>query len=203
LYVCYKQIHTYKLSKKLITYYLRNFNNTCCKKWLEHCLNKANITAVEINTGSVTLAPKDTQKGEQIIKKAGFQIIQDKNLIKIEAIKQAIYELIHLQSNQNSIIQKSEYLIEKLEMPYSSISKLFSRYESSTLERYIIKNKIIKIIDLIEHEDYTLSEIAYMMDYSSVQHLSNQFKKETSYTFSDFKNLDSDSKHQILEHLGE
>ncbi len=173
-----------------ITYHLRNFNNPCCIKWLRHCLLEKDIEPSRIGYGFVSVSKKESILAKEAISKAGFYILKDKNIIKIEAIKQAIYELVHLQSNQNSIIQKSEYLIEKLGMSYPSISKLFSKYEELTLEKYIIKNKIIKIIDLIENEDYTLSEIAYMMDYSSVQHLSNQFKKESGYTFSEYKLLD-------------
>lgn len=156
-------------------------------KWLTHCFKEQNIELVKIVFGSVTILEKDAVLAKEVIKNAGFSIIKDKNLIKVEAIKQAVFELIHLQSNQNSIIQKSEYLIEKLGMSYPSISKLFSKYEPITLEKYIIKLKIEKIKELIDSEDYTLSEIAYMMDYSSVQHLSTQFKKETGLNFSEYK----------------
>ena len=171
------------------TYHLKNFNNNCCFKWLTHLLSLKNIEIININQGSVTIKKKDSILAKSIIQEADFIIITDKNRIKVEQIKQAVYELIQLQSNQNSIIQKSEYLIEKLGMSFSSISKLFSKYETITLEKYIIKNKIQRIIDLTESEDYTLSEIAYIMDYSSVQHLSNQFKKEIGYSFSEYKLL--------------
>ena len=188
--LCISKPKHFYVSNKIITYYLRNFNNPCCIKWLERCLLDKNIQAESFKIGSVCILKKDANSAKDIISEAGFKILVDKNLIQIEAIKQAVYELVHLQSNQNSIIQKSEYLIDKLGMSYPQISKLFSKYEALTLEKYIIKNKIIKITDLIENEDYTLSEIAYMMDYSSVQHLSNQFKKETGYTFSEYKLLD-------------
>ncbi len=169
------------------TYHLKDFNNQCCYKWLNHCLLKENINAVNILDGSVEIKKKDQEKAKEIIKEVGFSILKDKNLIKIETIKQAIFEIVYLQDNQNSIIQKSEYLIERLGMSYSNISKLFSRYENITLERFIIQTKIKKVKDLILYENYTLSEIAYLMDYSSVQHLSNQFKKETGFSVSDFK----------------
>lgn len=179
------------LTDKTTIYYLRNFSNPCCLKWLNHCLTEKNITPSFVKNGSVGINKNDALEAEKVIKEAGFAILQNKDLIKIEEIKQAVYELVYLQSNQNSIIQKSEYLIEKTGMSYAKISKLFSKYETLTLEKYIIKTKINKIIDLIEHEDYTLSEIAYMMDYSSVQHLSNQFKKETGYTFSEVRLLET------------
>lgn len=185
------------MSEPKVTYYLRNFNHKCCYKWLQHCLAEEKIPVINWGNGFVTLYKKDADKSKNIILREEFVIIEDKNLIKVEKIKQAVYELIQLQSHQNSIIQKSEYLIEKLNMSYPSISKLFSKYEPITLEKYIIKHKVRKIIDLTENEDYTLSEIAYMMDYSSVQHLSNQFKKETGYTFSEFKNLEFEEKQRF------
>jgi AraC-like DNA-binding protein len=182
------------MSKEIITYQLKSFNHSCCIKWLKHNFTESNIEIINIDFGMVSVYEDDKQKAKEIIDKAGFVIIEDKNLIKVEAIKQAVFEIVHLHNNQNSIIQKSEYLIERLGMSYPSISKLFSRYSNITLEKFIIKHKIEKIKELIESEDYTLSEIAYIMDYSSVQHLSNQFKKETGYSFTDFKLLENKVK---------
>jgi len=176
---------------KSITYKLRNFNCSCCIKWLNHCFEQANVDVVAMEFGFVSVNVKDDKKALEVIGNAGFEVLTDKNLIKVEAIKQAVYEIVYLQNNQNSIIQKADYLIEKLGMSYQSISKLFSKYNDITLEKYFIKHKIEKIKDLIEADDYTLSEIAYIMDYSSVQHLSNQFKKETSYSFTEYIQLDS------------
>jgi AraC-like DNA-binding protein len=171
-------------------YQIKNFNHRCCIKWLEHCFLEQNIVIEDIGFGFVSSAEEDSNKVKKTIDDAGFIVIQDKNLIKVEKIKRSVYELIQLLNNQNSIIQKSEFLIERLGMSYPSISKLFSKYEDITLEKYIIKHKIEKIKELIDSEDYTLSEIAYIMDYSSVQHLSTQFKKETGYSFTKYKSLD-------------
>jgi len=179
---------------KSITYKLRNFNSSCCIKWLKHCFEQANVSIIAMEFGFVSVNIKDNKKALEIITKAGFEILIDKNLIIIEDIKQAVYEIVYLQNNQNSIIQKADYLIEKLGMSYQNISKLFSKYNDITLEKYFIKHKIEKIKDLIESDDYTLSEIAYIMDYSSVQHLSTQFKKETGYTFTEFSQLDKKPK---------
>jgi len=94
---------------------------------------------------------------------------------------------VHYSNNVNSIIRKSDYIIEKLNMSYQNISKLFSRHENITLEKYIILQKIERCKELIWQKEYTLSEIAYMMDFSSVQHLSNTFKKITGYSVTDYK----------------
>jgi AraC family transcriptional regulator len=104
-----------------------------------------------------------------------------------------VFELIYKMNNVNSIAQKSEYIVEKLGLNYRYISNLFSKYEPQTLEKYIIRHKIERIKQLIDENEYTLGEIAYMMDYSSVQYLSNQFKKETGMTVSEYKNLITDS----------
>ncbi|MBN2668096.1 MAG: helix-turn-helix transcriptional regulator [Bacteroidales bacterium] len=172
------------------TYYLKNFNNTCCYKWLSHCLSLHRIEVFQITAGKVITRSDDRKKTEFAIQEAGFVILKDKNLIALENIKQAVFELVQLQSNQSSIIQKSEYLIEKLNMSYPQISRIFNKYMSITLEKYIIKHKIEKIKEMIDDDSYSLSEIAYIMDYSSVAHLSAQFKKETELTVSDYKALD-------------
>jgi AraC-like DNA-binding protein len=118
----------------------------------------------------------------------GFEIIIDKDLILVNQIKQAVIELIHYMNNMNSVVRKSEYLVEKLGKSYSHLSRIFSKYEPLTLEKYIILQKIERIKNLILQNEYSLSEISYMMDYSSVQYLSNQFKKLTGYSVTEFKN---------------
>ena len=88
-----------------------------------------------------------------------------------------LYEVI-------TIVRKSDYLVEMLGMPYHQLSRIFSKYRAITIEKHLINLKIARIKELIAEGEYTLSEIAYMMDYSSVQHLSMQFKKIviTSYS---------------------
>jgi AraC-like DNA-binding protein len=90
-------------------------------------------------------------------------------------------------NNVNSIVQKSDYLVEKLGMSYQKLSRLFSRQEGITLEKYIIQNKISRIKELLNQGEFSLSEIAYMMDYSSVHYLSKQFKDITGETVSLYK----------------
>ncbi len=82
-------------------------------------------------------------------------------------------------------------------MSYQQLSKMFSKHEDITLERYTILNKIERIKELIDQEEFTLSEIAYIMDYSSVQYLSNQFKKETGISVSDYKKSDKSIKRSL------
>jgi len=143
-----------------------------------------------INPGVLTL--RDTQsidfnKLSELLGRYGFEIIKDKELLLVEQIKQTVIELIHYMNNMNSVVRKSEYMVEKLGKSYSYLSRVFSRFEPITLEKYIIYQKIERIKDLIDEDELTLSEIAYMMDYSSVQYLSNQFKKITGYSVTEYK----------------
>lgn len=173
-------------------FYIKNMYCNCCIKLLSLLLSAENISIKKIKMGflEVDFNQKNISRQfvENIIIENGFEILQDKEKIKVTEIKQAVIELVHDLNNVNSIIRKSDYLIDKLGMTYQQISKLFSKHEPITLERYIILNKIEKIKFLIDSDDYTLTEIAYIMDYSSVQYLSNQFKKEVKLSVSEYKN---------------
>ena len=163
---------------------------TCCIKLLKLILKNKGFKVISIKLGYIEIefTQELTEKiFTKTIKDEGFAILESKDLITIEKIKHAIFELVHNMNNVNSIIRKSDYLVEKIGLSYQHMSKLFSKYENTTLEKYIINQKIIKVKELIKTDEYTLSEIAYMMDYSSVQHLSNQFKKITGYSVSEFK----------------
>jgi len=133
----------------------------------------------------------------EILKQSGFELILSREKKIVNKIKTTVVELIHHLNNMDSIVRKSDYLVEMLGLSYQQLSKIFSRHESITLERYIILNKIERIKELILLDEYTLSEIAYMMDYSSVQYLSNQFKKETGYSVSEYKKLDLNLKKPL------
>ncbi|MBN2681375.1 MAG: helix-turn-helix transcriptional regulator [Bacteroidales bacterium] len=127
------------------------------------------------------------KKIEGILVENGFGIVVEREKIIVEQIKQAVVELVHHMNNMDSIVRRSDYLVEKLNMSYQQISKLFSKHESLTLEKFVILNKIEKIKEMILTDEYTLSEIAYMMDYNSVQYLSTQFKTVTGISVTDYK----------------
>lgn len=123
----------------------------------------------------------------QIFQELGFPILNDPEDEIVERIRIAAIELIHYAGNVNSLIRNSDYISERLELPYDKLSRIFSRKMGRTLESYLIQLKIEKAKELIVSGKYTLSEIAYMLDYSSVQYLSNQFKKVMGITVSQFK----------------
>jgi len=158
---------------------------------LKDMLSHAGFIVHDIKRGSVTLSynPARLQEStlEKLLNKYRLNIIKDKEEQLVEAIKIAVYELIHQLNNVNSIIQRSDYLVDKLGKSYQYLSKLFSKYEPLTLEKYIIHQKIERVKTLIDQGDFTLSEIAYMMEYSSVQYLSNQFKQISGISVTEYK----------------
>ena len=172
------------------SFFIKNMSCTCCIKLLNLILISKGFKVINIKLGYIEIEFTKQLTEEMFINtinSEGFSILESKDLITVEKIKHAIFELVHNMNNVNSIIRKSEYLIEKIGLSYQHMSKLFSKYEKTTLEKYIINQKITKAKELIKTDEYTLSEIAYMMDYSSVQHLSNQFKKITGQSVSEFK----------------
>ena len=145
---------------------------------------------------SSLLSEKDVAS---LLEKYGLGLLIDKDKKLVEDIKLAVIELIHHLNNVNSVIQRSDYLVEKLGKSYQHLSKVFSSNESLTLEKYIILQKIERIKELINQDEYTLSEIAYMMEYSSVQYLSNQFKKITGLSVSEYRHINPITRKSIGE----
>ncbi len=183
------------------TIHIKNMLCACCIRLLELEFEKAGIKTLLIRAGYAQIE-FDTEihnldSIQKILEKNGMALIKTRDQKIVEQIKTAVIELIHHSNNVNSILRKSEYLVEKLGMSYQQLSKLFSKHEAITLEKYIIRNKIERIKELIDSDEYSLSEIAYMMDYSSVQYLSNQFKKETGMSVSEYKKSDKSIKRTL------
>ncbi|MBU0765879.1 MAG: AraC family transcriptional regulator [Bacteroidetes bacterium] len=176
---------------------------SCCIRVIREEFAKAGIGIVRISLGIIEIEydPKKMNLDiiAEILKSNGFGIVLDREKRIVENIKLAVIELIHYLNNVDSIVRKSEYLVEKLGMTYHHLSKVFSMNESITLEKYIILNKIERTKELIDSNDFTLSEIAYMMDYSSVQYLSNQFRKITGMSVSDYKKSDKSSRRPLTD----
>ena len=160
----------------------------CCAKLLYYIFRDEGIEAANIGNGWVDLKnPDDYDAVCCVLKENGFNPISDKDKILVEQIKQAIFELIHLSNNNNSIIRNSDYLVEKLEYSYTKLAKVFSDNEHKTIERYIIEQKIERTKHLLQIGHMSLSEIAFQMGYSSSQYLSTQFKQITGQSVSAFK----------------
>jgi len=175
----------------------------CCIRVITEDFEKAGIKIEKIKLGEVVISyyPENVSFNqiEKIIINNGFELITDKEKILVEQIKLAVIELIHYYNNANSLIRNSDYLIEKLGYTYQYLSSIFSKHEKLTLEKYIILQKIEKVKELLSFDNYTLSEIAFMMGYSSLQYLSNQFKQITGVSVSDHKKIQTIERKALNE----
>ena len=122
------------------------------------------------------------------LKNIGLELLEDKKNIMVEKIKTIIIELVHYNEDQIKT-NLSDYLSDKLNHNYTYISNLFSEIKGTSIENFYLSNKIEKVKELLVYDDLSLTEIAYKLHYSSVAHLSNQFKKMTGLNPSHFKNL--------------
>ena len=131
---------------------------------------------------------------------SGFELMDDKRAVLIERIKNTIIEMVHY-SNELIKTNFSIYLSEKLNHDYTYMSNLFSEIQGTTIEQFIISHKIERIKELIIYGELNITEIAWKMNYSSVAHLSNQFKKMTGLTPSHFKQL-KEKRRSPIEEIG-
>lgn len=157
------------------------------------------FTTIELGEAEIT----DKISNDQLdalkasLKMTGLELMDDNKKILVERIKTIIIELIHYNDEQIKI-NLSDYLSEKLNHNYTYLSNLFSEVKGTTIEQFYLANKIEKVKELLVYDELNLTEIAWKLHYSSVAHLSNQFKKMTGLTPSHFKNL----KHKRRAALG-
>ena len=133
----------------------------------------------------------------KILEQNGFELLVDKNAEIIDNIKTLIIDLIYQNRLEEMHTNLSDYLIQKLNHDYSFLSTLFSSVESITIEKYFILQKIERVKEQLIYAELTLSEIAYQLGYSNVQYLSNQFKKVTGMSPSQFKSLRGRARNSI------
>ena len=155
-------------------------------------LDKLGLHYIMVDLGEAEIMEKisETQikKLDLSLRESGLELMNDSNAILVERIKTTIIELIHI-NDQELKINLSDYLSEKLKHNYTYLSNLFSKVKGTTIEKYYIVHKIERVKELLVYDELNLTEIAYKMHYSSVAHLSNQFKKVTGLSPSHFKNL--------------
>jgi AraC-like DNA-binding protein len=131
---------------------------------------------------------------------SGLELMDDKRAVLIEKIKNAIIEMVH-HTEEVIKVNFSEFLSDKLKYDYTYLANLFSEVQGTTIEQFIIFHKVERIKELIIYGEYNITEIAWKMNYSSVAHLSNQFKKVTGLSPSHFKQL-KDKRRSPLEDIG-
>lgn len=171
-----------------------------CKIIVKEELNKLGIRHVVVDLGVVDIMDSITQ--EQIdqlkanLNKVGLELLDDKKAILIERIKNVIIEMIHY-SEELPKVNYSVYISEKLGFDYTYLSNVFSEVKGITLQQYIIMHRIEKVKELLLYDELNLTEISYRLQYSSVAHLSNQFKKVTGLTPSFYKQMKNKRKNSL------
>ena len=163
-----------------------------CKMVVKSELEKLGLqyTTVELGEAEIKedISTKQLDRLSVALKKSGLELMDDKKSILVEKIKAVIIELVHYNDEQIKI-NLSDYMSEKLHHNYTYLANLFSEVKGTTIEKYYLAHKIEKVKELLVYDELNLTEIAYKLNYSSVAHLSNQFKKITGLTPSHFKQL--------------
>ena len=172
--------------------YIKNMVCDRCKMAVDQILRSENLTPTKTELGHVQVAESISSRQEKNLdahlRNLGFELLSDKRSKQIEKIKTCIIQLV--QQQDGKLEQNlSDYLQAKLHTDYSALSHAFSELEGTTIEKYFIAQKIEKVKELLVYDEMTLSEIAYRLHYSSVAHLSNQFKKVTGLTPTYFRKI--------------
>jgi len=174
-----------------------------CKMLVKADLERLGLHPTAIELGEVAILENITQaQRDQLnrsLKKAGLELMDDKKAMLVEKIKHVIIEMIHY-SDEPPLTKYSVFLSEKLNYDYTYLANLFSEVRGITIEHFIIVHKIERVKELLVYDDLNLTEIADMLHYSSVGHLSNQFKKITGLTPSHFRKL-KEKRRDNLENL--
>lgn len=181
---------------------IKNMSCHCCLKLCKLILNAHNIDVLWIKLGEAKISydPEKTSEDDLagMLEAEGFELLQNKEKQIIEQIKIAVINMVH-HTTFNAMVKNSDYLVEKFDLSYQYMSAIFSKNEGTTLEKFIILQKIEKAKELIHYGELNLSEIAYMMGYSSVQYLSTQFKNITGVSVSEFKKNPGDYRKSVGE----
>jgi len=182
--------------------YIKNMVCNRCKMVVKAELEKIGIVPLSVDLGEVVVEKDISDDQKKLIdiklQEFGFALIDDRKSRVIEKIKTIIIELVHQQNSKLST-NLSDYLSSELNHDYTYLTNLFSEVEGTTIEKYYIAQKIEKVKELLVYNELSLSEIAYMLHYSSVSHLSNQFKKVTGLTPSHFKNIRIEKRKPLDE----
>lgn len=184
--------------------YIKYMVSTRCKIAVKEELKKLGLHFIVVDLGEVEIMEMLTEQQHAALKQAllvsGLELMDDKRAVLIEKIKNVITQMIH-DSDQAPKVNYSHYISEKLNYDYTYLSNLFSEVKGITIQQFIIQHKIEKAKELLCYEELNLTEISFKLHYSSVAHLSNQFKKITGLTPSHYKQL-KDKRRQPIEEVG-
>ncbi len=175
-----------------------------CKMVVKEELRKMGLHFIVVDLGEVEIMETLTEVQSSQLKRnlllSGLELMDDKKAILIERIINVIMEMIH-ESDELPVVNYSNHISDKLQYDYTYLSNLFSEVKGITIQQFIIIHKVERIKELIIYDEYNITEIAWKMNYSSVAHLSNQFKKITGFTPSHFKQL-KNKRRSPIEDIG-
>ena len=167
-------------------------------------LRKLGLHFILVDLGEIDIMEDISEEQRELLKvgliNSGLELMDNKRAVLIEKIIKVIIEMIH-HTNEIIKINFSEYLSEKLNHDYTYLSNIFSEVKGITIQQFIIIHKVERIKELLLYDELNLTEISYKLNYSSVAHLSNQFKKITGLSPSHFKQL-KDRRRMPIEELG-
>jgi len=174
--------------------YIKYMVSLRCKLVVKEELKRLGLHEVAVDLGVVEISEDitDQQRLElhERLLKTGLELLDDTKTILIERIKNVIIELIHYSDGQVTVNNYPEYLSEKLHVDYTHLSTIFSEIKGITIQQFVILHKIERVKELLLYDKLSLTEISYRLNYSSVAHLSNQFKNVTGLTPSYFKKME-------------
>lgn len=166
--------------------------STRCKMTVQQKLNQLGLHNFKVDLGEVdikeSISSQQRDRLRVLLLKAGLELLDDKRAVLVERIKNVIIEMVHY-SEEILKIKNSEYISEKLNHDYTYLANVFSESERITIEQYVIAHKIEKVKEFLLYDELNLTEISYKLNYSSVAHLSSQFKKVTGLSPSVYKQL--------------
>ncbi len=184
--------------------YIKYMVSNRCKLAVRDALKKLKLHFVVVDLGEVDIMENINDEQRAMLKlellDSGLELMDDKRSMLIEKIKNVIVEMVHY-SEEPIKVNFSDYLSEKLNHDYTYLANLFSEVQGTTIEQFIIVHKIERIKELIIYGELNITEIAWKMNYSSVAHLSNQFKKVTGLSPSHFKQM-KDKRRSPIEEIG-
>jgi len=191
-----------KKGRRIITLYIKNMVCPRCIRVVREEFEKLGLDVRNVILGEVTVSgepdARQLAKIKKVLVENGFELIEDQNVKIIEKTKLAVLKLARNDHENNPIRMKdSEFITNEVGKEYHSLSSLFSSVEGTTIEHYTILQKIEYVKELLKYKELNLSEISYKLGYSSVAHLSNQFKQVTGMTPSQFKKLGAPHRHPI------
>lgn len=173
-----------------------------CKMVVKEELNKLGLHYILVDLGEVeimeTLPPEVLERLKKSLLLTGLEVIDDKRSVLIERIKNVVIEMVH-HSDEMIRVNFSQYLSEKLQHDYTYLSNLFTEVQGINIEQFVISHKVERIKELMIYGELNITEIAWKMNYSSVAHLSNQFKKVTGLSPTHFKQLKNIRRNPIEE----